>query len=84
MSNQVTKKSWEEFRASGLGWWINSLLHVFGWAIVFEVEDNKVIGCYPARVSYRGFDEQSNSEGYQKVTEYLKENIADLQKEIYE
>lgn len=75
----VTRKSWEEFRESGLFWFINSILHVFGWAIVIQIDnDNKVTDVYPSRVQFRGFNEKANTRGYKKVTEYLKENIDDL------
>ena len=39
----VDKRDWLEFRDSGLLWWINTMLHTFGWAIVFEFDDNKNI-----------------------------------------
>ena len=65
----VEKKTWKEFRNSGLLWWINMILHTFGWAIVFNISD-----VYPARITFRGFDEKNNTEGYIKVSEYLKEN----------
>ena len=41
--NTVTKKSWKQFKNSGLLWFINTILHVFGWAIVLEVENNDII-----------------------------------------
>lgn len=54
----VERKTWEEFRECKLLWWINMILHTFGWAIVTEIdEDNKVCECYPARVKFRGFNE---------------------------
>ena len=83
------RRSWCEFRKSGLLWFINSILHLFGWAIVFEFcdgagtfnDDMELRDVYPARVKYRGFSEIDNSEGYEKVTKYLSENIGDLLKE---
>lgn len=74
----VEKKSWEEFREIGLLWFINIRLHMFGWAICYEIDNEKIINVYPARVKFRGFDNKTTSEGYEKVTEYLKENIDDL------
>lgn len=66
-------------------WWINTLLHTFGWAIVYEINDeNEAINMYPARVKFRGFDEKSNDEGYQKVSKYLLENIEQIEKESRE
>ena len=51
---------------------------MFGWAICFEIDNEKITDVYPARVKFRGFDNKTMSEGYEKVTEYLKENIDDL------
>ncbi len=78
----VEKKSWNEFRDSGLLWWINALLHTFGWAIIFERVDGKIVDVYPARVGFRGFDEQTNTEGYRKLTQHLKGNIEGLEKDV--
>ena len=79
----MDKKSWEQFRNTGLLWFINSTLHLFGWAIVMELDDDgKVTSVYPARVSYLGFSENDNTTGYRRVTSYLKENIDDLDKEM--
>ena len=81
----VNKKSWNEFRESGLFWWTNMVLHTFGWAIVLEIEeDGSVSDCYPARVKFRGFDEKINTDGFIKVTKYLENNIEELKKETLE
>jgi len=81
----VSKKTWEEFRNCGLLWWINIILHTFGWAIVVETKnDGTILDVYPARTKFRGFDEKSNTEGYQKVTNYLQQNIEELKKETLE
>ena len=77
----VNKKSWEDFKKSGLLWFINMLLHTFGWAIVYDIEDKKITNVYPARVKFRGFPEQSNTEGYIKVSQYMKDNIDELLEE---
>ena len=77
----ISKKSWEEFRNSGLLWWINMILHTFGWAIVVKMEEDKVVDIYPARVKYRGFGEKNNTEGYIKVSKYIKENADELLEE---
>ncbi len=77
-------QTWEDFRNSGLLWFINTILHLFGWAIAVEISKEKIVNVYPVRTTFRGFDEQSNTEGYMKVTEYLKENIDDLIKEVKE
>ena len=77
----VNKKSWEDFKKSGLLWFVNMLLHTFGWAIVYDIEDEKITNVYPARVKFRGFSEQSNTEGYIKVSQYMKDNIDELLEE---
>lgn len=80
----VDEKSWKEFRESGLFWWINMILHTFGWAIVVEMEDGEIKRAYPARVKFRGFNEENNASGYIKVSEYLKKNIEQLASEAKE
>jgi hypothetical protein len=76
----IDKKSWKEFQNSGLLWWINMILHTFGWAIVIEQdkETKEIIQAYPARVSFRGFDNSSNSKGYINVSQYMKDNADTL------
>lgn len=80
----VTKKDWSEFRSTGLLLIINQTLHLFGWAIVFEFDGENIKNVYPARVKFRGFDDKSTSESYVKVTDFLKDNIEDLHKEVHE
>ena len=77
----VRKISWEEFRNSGMLWWINMILHTFGLAIVYEMEDGNVTEVYPARTKYRGFSEKDNTDGYKKVSKYINDNASDLMKE---
>ena len=82
----VTKISWEEFREIKMLWFINTILHVFGLAIVVEVEKgtNKITEAYPARVRFRGFSEENNTSGCIGVSEYLKNNAEELYKEAIE
>lgn len=55
----IKKKSWEEFRESGLLFITNQFLHIFGYALVYEFDDDsKLTGVYPARVRYRGFGQE--------------------------
>ena len=78
----VDRKDWSEFRNVGLLWWINMILHTFGWAIVYEFNDEQeIINVYPARVKFRGFDEQNNSKGYTKISKYMNNNALELLKE---
>lgn len=81
----INKKSWEEFRDSGMFWWINMILHTFGWAITYKFDDNgNIMEVYPARVKFRGFGEKNNTEGYIKVSQFMKENAESLLKESEE
>ena len=78
----IDKKSWSEFRNSGMLWFVNTILHAFGWAIVLDIDDNgEVTGCFPARVKFRGFSEEVNTKGYIALSEYLKKNIDDITEE---
>ena len=78
----VTEKTWEDFRECGLLWWINTTLHMFGWSIVYEFDEDKhITKVYPARVKFRGFGSKQIEEGYQKVSKYVMENAEELYKE---
>jgi hypothetical protein len=85
--NNLTKKpldlkTWDEFRATGLFFFINSILHAFGWALVVMIEEGKVINCVPARTSFRGFDGETQSEEHTKIAVYLAENAPKFPEEI--
>lgn len=82
----VFRKSIKEFRDTGLLWFINTILHMFGWAIAITIdtETREITEIYPARVRFRGFDPDSNDQGYNNVTFYLKNNIDELLKEARE
>ena len=82
----VERKTWEEFRECKLLWWINMILHTFGWAIVVQIgEDGRTVTeAYPARVKFRGFNEENNTIGYIGVSEYIKNNAEELYKEAIE
>lgn len=84
-TKMVTQKSWKEFRDSGMLWWINMILHTFGWAICLEAKENGTItNAFPARVRFRGFSDKNNSEGYKKVSQYMRDNVDKLLKESEE
>lgn len=85
----MDRKSWLEFRESGLLWFINSILQAFGWAIVLYCDEDEdgslnVVGVFPARVKFRGFLEKDNTEGYQKVSRYMLANAGELVIEAHE
>lgn len=75
-------EKWKEFRDTGLLWWINMILHTFGWSIFFEIDKNKnIINVYPERTDCRGFRQKENTEGYIKVSQYMKNNAVNLLEE---
>lgn len=78
----IDRKSWDEFRKTGLFMFANTILHAFGWAIVVEVNDkNEVTEAFPARVKFRGFSDTDTEEMHKKIGNYLSENATDLRKE---
>lgn len=80
--SDITKKSWEEFRSTGLLIFVNHFLHIFGWSIVFEFNGMGDISVYPARVKYRGFPETATEEAFKNVTTHLRDSIEELVEEI--
>ena len=81
----IDRKTWSEFLETGLVWWINRILHTFGWAIVFEENDEGAItDVYPARVKFRGFDEKTEEKNFIKVTKYLSKTVKELEREVHE
>uniref|UniRef100_A0A6H1Z6L9 Uncharacterized protein n=1 Tax=viral metagenome TaxID=1070528 RepID=A0A6H1Z6L9_9ZZZZ len=82
----IQRRTWREFQDAKLLWWINRILHTFGWAIVVELsEDTKEItDVYPARVRFRGFSEAIEERGFIGLTEYLAETADDLLAEAKE
>lgn len=52
----MEKRTWEEFAGSGVLWFVNRLLHVFGWSIVLVYDENDhCVEAYPARTRVIGF-----------------------------
>jgi len=82
----LSEQTWEQFRETGLLWWINRTLHLFGWVIVCELNSDlasdrngeQVLRVYPARCRYRGFREESEDRGFRKLSRYLKDVVTQL------
>lgn len=68
-------QAWEAFLDTGLLWWVNRSLHIFGWAIVLTTElregHHLILSAYPQRVKYRGFDQMTEEANFRKLTTYL-------------
>lgn len=75
----TVEASWAEFANAGLFWWVNRGLHLFGWVLVQEVvpgpDGDTILRVYPARCRYRGFPEDTEDEGFKKLTQHLKDNV---------
>jgi hypothetical protein len=73
----TTRKTWKDFEKAGLLWFVNLLLHVFGWVIVF-VEDDKTgetQEVWPARTTMLGFSEEVDEAGHQKFHNALYDDM---------
>lgn len=79
----VEIKDWKEFKDSGLLWYTNLFLHAFGWYLLVEQDDNgNIVTGAPARTDFRGFSTEINDAGYLKLTEWIKEHIDELDKDV--
>jgi hypothetical protein len=79
----MEKKTWEEFQKAGLIWFVNRILHFFGWAIVLNCEDDgRIVEVYPARVTFRGFELDVEEQGYEKVACFMRDHAKELYDEV--
>lgn len=84
MSKPVGEKTWEEFKDTGLLWFINSILHTFGWAITVETDTaSKITRVYPARTTMRGFDQDMEDNCRKQLSKYMAEMSEDNHKAAY-
>jgi len=84
-SNPVHPMDLKIFKDTGLLLIVNQLLHVFGWAIVLDQEDDGTFSrMYPARTSFRGFAQKNVELSYKQVSKYMRENADALEKEANE
>ena len=81
----VTRKTWAEFRATGLLWWVNRVLHLFGWAIVAEMDDGgNITSVWPARVTYRGFGPELETKGHRRLSTWIGQHASEIVAEAME
>ena len=77
--------SWDDFRAAQLLWYVNRLIHLFGWAIVTEVDaTGKVTRVFPSRTIFRGFSEETETKGFIGLTQHLVAESKTLLKDVSE
>lgn len=77
----LEERTWEEFQENGLLWFVNRIIHLFGWVIVIEYIDGKIHRVYPARTEFRGFHREDEDEGFYNLTSYLSNNVGALLEE---
>ena len=75
--------AWDEFRNNGFLWFVNRMLHIFGYALTVQVDEyGKVTDAYPSRCRFRGFNEKSETTGFEKIAKYMVENASDISKDL--
>lgn len=77
-SEYVKEITGKEFRESGALWFVNSILHLFGMAITWNPDTDELKASI---VRFRGFNEENNDLGYKKLSNYLKDNIIEIEKD---
>lgn len=69
--NNEQIKAWESFKNAGLLWFTNRTLHLFGYAIVFNYDNGKLVSVSPEFVDYVGFSRESEERGYLSLRGYM-------------
>lgn len=74
LGNRIVQVDWESFRDSGTLWFVNRILHVFGWVIVFvaDRETGVVTAVYPARTNMLGFVPEADDDGQRKFLDNIR------------
>jgi len=73
---------WETFQKNGMLWLVNSNLHIFGWNIVIERDEDVIVDVFPIKTRNGGFSATTNKWGIRRISEYMKrtdELIKDLE-----
>ena len=77
------EKTWLDLRKTGLLMFINSFLHIFGWCIIVELDDDDNFKrAYPARTKWRGFSSEAMDRAYRNLTQEMKDNVDQLLKDV--
>jgi hypothetical protein len=81
--NMVKKITWKDFRECGLLWFVNRIIHLFGYAIVMEMDKDtgEITKVYPARCRFRGFTEDIETEGFKTLTAHIHRTIGMLKED---
>ena len=70
----------ETFVNTGLVWFLNQLLHAFGFALAYHQDSatGTYSDFYVCRTIFRGHVEGIGDKGYERVARYLKDHAAEL------
>ena len=79
----MEQRSVNEFRDAGLLLLTNQFLHIFGWTLAVEIDDDgNVIKFYPAYCEFRGFDNEDTTKAYEQITKHLEKRMPELLKDL--
>lgn len=69
--------SWDEFRASGLLWYVNRILHTEGVSIIVNADDDgKIISVAPEETDWLGFSPEVDTARFEQLKAYrLKRRV---------
>lgn len=77
-NKEMDEQEVKEFRESGMLWYINIIIHAFGWCLfqteITDKDGDPIKVLLPARTKFRGFSQDSNDKDYRKFAEYLVKN----------
>ncbi len=81
--NFIEERPLKEFQETGLIWFVNRTLHLFGWVIAYDVDKDtkEPIRLFVARTKWRGFETKLEQSGFKMLSQYLKDNSSELYKE---
>lgn len=77
----IKEISAKSFHKTGLLLVINSILHIFGFAIAYDKDKDRI---YPVICKFRGFDETSINKFCSKIYNYLHDNLEELEDDLNE
>lgn len=84
LTDDISKKSWQEFWKTGIPSYLNLLLIPFGWRIAARRDKNgEVIAVYPVRTSIRETKDSGINRTIHTFGKYLQKNSHLLYNESY-
>ncbi len=79
----IERRTWEEFRETGLVKIINVIIRAFGWSIYYEyTNDKKFVQVYPIRCKHMRLGDASMTKAYLNLAKWMNENSEELVKDF--